>query len=190
MSRQALIVVDVQQGFDDPKWGPRNNPECERNVATLVDRWELAGQPVVIVRHDSIEPQSPLRPGLAGNALKDFLRDRGDVLVAKSVHSAFHGDPDLDAWLRAHDIGAVAVCGITTNHCCETTARVACDLGYRVTFVGDATATFDRTSLSGKVISADELAEMTFTNLNAEFAEVSDTAAVLQTLSSPATSAG
>jgi nicotinamidase-related amidase len=180
--RQALIIVDVQQGFDDPCWGARNNPECEPNIAKLIDRWELAGQPVVMVRHDSLEPGSPLRPGQPGNALKEFLRERGDVVIGKSVHSAFHGDPDLDGWLRAHDVDAVAICGITTNHCCETTARVAADLGYRVTFVCDATATFDRTSPSGTVVSADQLAEVTLTNLNAEFAEISDTAALLRRL--------
>jgi Isochorismatase family len=35
----------------------------------------------------------------------------------------------------------VIVCGIRTEQCCETTARVASDLGYGVTFVTDATAT-------------------------------------------------
>lgn len=186
MARQALIVVDVQQGFDHPDWGTRNNPECERNIAKLVDRWELAGQPVVIVRHDSREPGSPLRPGQPGNTLKQFLTDRGDVLVSKSVHSAFHGEPDLDGWLRAHDVDAVAICGITTNHCCETTARIAADLGYRVTFVGDATATFDRRTPSGKLIGADQLTELTLTNLNDEFAEISDTTGLLRRLTAPA----
>jgi hypothetical protein len=33
------------------------------------------------------------------------------------------------------------VSGIRTEQCCETTARVASDLGYDVTFVIDATAT-------------------------------------------------
>ncbi|MFW6034438.1 MAG: isochorismatase family protein, partial [bacterium] len=33
-------------------------------------------------------------------------------------------------------------CGIQTEQCCETTARVASDLGFDVTFVTDATATF------------------------------------------------
>jgi nicotinamidase-related amidase len=186
MSRQALIIVDVQHGFDDPSWGARNNPECEANIAKLLDRWELVGQPVVVVRHDSIEPQSPLRPDRPGNVLKDFLHDRGDVLISKSVHSAFHGEPDLDGWLRAHEVNEVVITGITTNHCCETTARMACDLGYQVCFVGDATATFDRTSPSGELISADRLVETTLTNLNEEFAEISDTYRLLQRVHAPA----
>ena len=186
MAGHALIVVDVQQGFDDPYWGTRNNPGCERNIAELIDHWERAGQPVVVVRHDSREPHSPLRSGQPGNQLKDFLRERGDVLISKSVHSAFHGQPDLDGWLRAHDVDAVAICGITTNHCCETTARVGCDLGYRVTFVADATATFDRRSPNRAWISADQLAETTFVNLHDEFAEVVDTAALLLRLTAPA----
>ncbi len=182
MRIQALIVVDVQVGFDDPAWGTRNNPACEQNVAALVSRWEALGWPVVIVRHDSTEPQSPLRPELPGNQLKEFLRGRGDLLVSKSVHSAFHGQPDLHAWLAERGIDSVAICGITTNHCCETTARVACDLGYRVSFIGDATATFGRHTLAGTMIDPDTLAQTTFANLAGEFAEVSGTAEVLESL--------
>ncbi|MFL6164378.1 MAG: cysteine hydrolase family protein [Jatrophihabitantaceae bacterium] len=182
MQTQALVVVDVQVGFDDPRWGERNNPSCEPNIAALLNRWEILGWPVVLVRHDSAEPQSPLRPELPGNRLKEFLRGRGDLLVTKSAHSAFHGKPDLHGWLTERGIEAVALCGITTNHCCETTARVACDLGYQVTFIGDATATFGRTSLTGELIDADTLAQTTFANLDGEFAEVRDTAAVLGAL--------
>jgi nicotinamidase-related amidase len=36
----------------------------------------------------------------------------------------------------------IVVCGIRTEQCCETTARVGSDLGFGVTFVTDATATF------------------------------------------------
>ena len=157
MSRQALIIVDVQQGFDDPGWGARNNPECEANIAKLVDRWELVGQPVVVVRHDSIEPQSPLRPDRPGNALKDFLRGRGDVLISKSVHSAFHGEPDLDGWLRAHDVTRWRSPGSPPTTAARPPPGWPADLGYQVCFVGDATATFDRTSPSGKLISADRV---------------------------------
>ena len=38
----------------------------------------------------------------------------------------------------------MTVCGITTNHYCETTARMAGNLGYDPAFVLDATRTFDR----------------------------------------------
>ena len=64
------------------------------------------------------------------------------------------------------------VCGITTNHCCETTARVGGNLGHRVLFAVDATHTFDRAGPDGTVVSADELARVTGTNLHGEFAEV------------------
>ena len=93
--RVALLVVDVQQGFDDPVWGPRNNPACEENVATLIEAWRAKGQPIVYVRHDSSEPESPFTPGQRGNEFREILSGEPDLLVVKSVNSAFHGDPDL-----------------------------------------------------------------------------------------------
>ena len=141
-SQDALIVVDLQRGFDDPALGDRSNPDCATNAARLVAHWRECGRPVVFVRHDSLEPGSPLHTGASGNALMPELDGEPDLLVVKHVHSAFHGDPDLNEWLRTRDVDAVTVCGIATDHCCETTARVACDLGYRVRFVLDATSTF------------------------------------------------
>ncbi len=121
----ALVVVDVQNGFDDPSWGDRNNPECEANVARLIDAWRTRSWPIVFVRHDSVVVGSPLRPGSPGNDFKGVVSGEPDLLVTKSVHSAFLGDPDLDSWLREHNLAGVAVCGIQTNMCCETTARQA-----------------------------------------------------------------
>ncbi len=170
----ALLVIDVQQGFDDgDHWGLRNNPECEANVAALIAHWRATGEPLVYVRHDSDEDDSPLRPDHPGNAFKDVVTGEPDVLVTKRVNSAFYGDPDLHAWLQARGIDALAICGITTNHCCETTARMAGNLGYDVTFVLDATHTFDR-----KGLTADELARTTAANLDEEFAAVRTTRAV------------
>ena len=169
----ALIVVDVQQGFDDSvHWGPRNNPDCETNIAVLIEAWREHRQPVVFVRHDSTEPDSPLRPGTPGNAFQPYLTGTPDLLVSKSVNSAFYGAPDLHAWLQQRDIRDIAVCGITTNHCCETTARMAANLGYNVYFVLDATHTHDRRALDGTTLKADHIATVTAANLQDEFAEV------------------
>ena len=71
------------------------------------------------------------------------------------------------------------VCGITTNHCCETTARVGGNLGYDVLFVLDATHTFDRMAPDGSTVTADDLARVTATNLHGEFATVVGTADLL-----------
>ena len=102
----ALVVVEVQQGFDDAEsWGP--------------------------------------------------------LLVAKSVHSAFLGSPGLAAWLREQGCDGIAVCGITTSHCCETTARAGSDIGFDVLFALDATHAFDSGGLS-----ADQLARATAANLH------------------------
>ena len=56
LTRHALVVVDAQQGFDDPWWGTRNNPSCDDNIAALAVAWGRLGRPVVHVRHDSSDP--------------------------------------------------------------------------------------------------------------------------------------
>lgn len=168
--RRALIVIDVQAGFDDPVWGRRDNPDCERNIERLIEAWRLRGDPVVVVRHDSTSSASPLRAGQPGNDLRPGVD--GDVLITKSVNSAFYGHPDLHRWLSDRDIVALTICGVTTNHCCETTARMAGNLGYDVDFVIDATHTFDRMGTDGRVIPAEQVARMTAANLQGEFAAV------------------
>lgn len=168
----ALLVVDVQVGFDDASWGPRNNPEAENNIGRLIAEWRSTRRPVVFIRHDSVLPESPLRPGQAGNEFKPVISGEADLLVTKHVNSAFYGEPDLDGWLRGRGITGVAIAGITTNHCCETTARMAGNLGYDTLFVLDATHTFDRLGIDGETIPAEDVARMTAANLQGEFADV------------------
>jgi nicotinamidase-related amidase len=176
-ARTALVVVDVQRAFDDADfWGTRNNPDCERNVAALIDAWREEGQPVVFVRHDSDQEESPLRPEEPGNAFKDVIEGEPDLLVTKHVNSAFHGDPDLERWLRENGVDGILVCGIQTNMCCETTARVGANLGFDMCFAIDATHTFDLPYRDGGTIPADELARVTAANLDPEFGQVVTTA--------------
>ena len=179
--RAALVIVDVQQAFDETAyWGPRDNPSCEANIEALLTRWRETGRPVIFVRHDSTAPSSPLHPDNPGNAFKDIITGAPDLLVTKSVNSSFHGTPDLHAWLQENAIEELVVCGITTNHCCETTARVGGNLGYRVYFPLDATHTFDRIAQDGENVAAAVLSRMTGVNLDGEFATVVTTADLLE----------
>lgn len=170
----ALVVVDVQKGFDEADfWGARNNPEADDNIASLIDVWQATGRPVVFVRHDSRKPGSPLRTGYEGNAFKEYVeRRRGkgvagaELLVTKTVNSAFYGAPDLDAWLKGEGISQFVVAGIQTNMCVETTARMGGNLGYDVVVAYDATHTFDLEGPFGWRRSADELAQASAVSLH------------------------
>lgn len=164
----ALVVIDLQKGFDDAAyWGRRNNPDAEANVARLVGAWSETGRPLVIVRHDSASDSSPLSATGPGNALKPELSDASpDLLVTKTVNSAFYGTPDLNAWLKAAGIEQLVLAGIQTNMCNETTARMAGNLGYDVLFVLDAMHTFDLEGPEGEIMTADELTRATATSLH------------------------
>src|SRR4051794_6210163 len=173
----ALIVVDVQRGFEDPSWGPASNPDFEANLTQLLALWRERDWPVVYVRHDSTTPGSPFTPGTAGNELdRSLLAVDPDVVIIKSVSSAFLGDPPLKDWLDERRIDTVVITGIQTNMCAETTARMAGNLGYRTLFAIDATRTFDLAAVDGGTIPADELMRVTAANLDGEFGEVVTTA--------------
>jgi len=176
VAKRALIVIDVQKGFSE--WdvkGERNNPACEENVGKLIEHWRSQDQPIVFVKHNSKSESSVLRPGQTGNDFKDVVSGVPDLLVEKSVNSAFYGTPDLANWLKDNQIDSVAICGIQTNMCCETTARMAGNMGLDTWFVLDATHTFAKTVGDVKV-SAEELSKITAVNLSGEFAEILTTA--------------
>ena len=46
IGQRALLVVDVQRGFEDPALGPRDNPHAEENVAKLIAAWRRRGDPI------------------------------------------------------------------------------------------------------------------------------------------------
>ncbi|MFD7787096.1 cysteine hydrolase family protein [Streptomyces nojiriensis] len=179
----ALLVIDVQKGFDEESfWGPRNNPAAEDNIAALMDAWQAAGRPVVLVRHASVQPGSVLAADHPGHAFKDLVekRSEGALVVTKTVNSAFYGTPDLADWLTAQGIGQLVLVGIQTNMCVETTARMAGNLGYDVLVPLDATHTFDLAGPGGLALTADELATATAVSLHGGgFARVITTADLL-----------
>jgi nicotinamidase-related amidase len=175
----ALIIIDVQKGFDDSFWGKRNNPGAEPNIARLLGAFREAGAKVVHVRHMSAEPTSPLRPGQPGNELKAEVRPRpGEAVVEKTVNSSFLGTV-LEPLLDRAGIETVVIVGLTTSHCVSTTARMAGNLGYQTFVVSDATATFERKAPDGELIPAELMHRVALTEIHGEFATVVDTERVV-----------
>ncbi|MET4764583.1 nicotinamidase-related amidase [Bradyrhizobium ottawaense] len=142
----ALIVVDVQRAFDE--WEAagqrRNNPDAVARIAGLLKTFRARGAPIFHIRHEGTKPSSSFLPSRSGYAVKDEAREQpGETIIVKRVNSAFIGT-DLEQRLRAAGIGNLVICGATTNHCVETTTRMAGNLGFDAQLVRDATWTFDR----------------------------------------------
>lgn len=181
-SDPALLVIDVQQGIDDPRHGARNNPWAEKRIASLLDAWRREGWPVIHVQHMSTHPESALRPDAPGNALKpEALPAEGEALFQKTVSSAFIGTA-LESHLRTHGIERLVIVGLTTDQCVSTTARMAENLGFDVSVVEDATATFERIGPDGLHYSADQMHRVALASLHEEFARVLSSAEVLAQL--------
>lgn len=168
----ALISIDVQQAFDDPRWGQRNNPDAEGRIAALLDAWRRSGRPVFHIQHRSASPAGLFRPDTPGYAHKPEGRPlAGEPVLVKTVNSAFIGT-DLEARLRAAGIEDLVIVGLTTDHCVSTTTRMAGNLGFTAWFVADATATFARTGPNGRHFTAEQMHETALASLHGEFATV------------------
>jgi len=168
----ALLLIDVQQGLDDPRWGARNNPDAEHQIGALLAAWRQAKWPVIHVQHMSQEPGSPLRADAPGNAFKpEAMPHNGEPVFQKTVNSAFIGTT-LEAHLRREGIHALVIVGLTTDHCVSTTARMAGNLGFDVVVVEDATATFERTGPDGVRYAAEQMHRLARASLHREFAQV------------------
>ena len=139
----ALVVIDVQESFRRrPTWQVVSNPDIADDVQRLVDAARAAGDLVVWVLHAEPGTGSVFDPAGGLVRLVDGLVPLdGEPILTKTSRNAFT-TTNLAQLLTERGIRELVVCGIQTEQCCETTARVAADLGYDVTFVVDATATF------------------------------------------------
>lgn len=178
----VLVIIDVQDGFDEPGLGKRNNPNAESNVVRLLEAWRESNRPVMYVKHNSVQADSPLHPSHPGNAIKQIVKPLPDEPVfTKSVNSAFIGT-NLEEELRKQNFDTLVMVGLTTNYCVSTSVRMAGNLGFKTFVVSDATAAFDTVDHNGKVYTAEEIHNVSLANLHKEFATVLNTEEILAKL--------
>ncbi|MDB5091776.1 MAG: cysteine hydrolase [Mucilaginibacter sp.] len=180
----ALILVDIQQGFDNiPYWGgERNNPNAEANARKLLDHWRANNRPLFHIQHCSTNPDSLLAASNPGNAHKEIVKPLpGEPVIKKSVNSSFIGT-DLQQQLDAANIDTVVIVGLTTEHCVSTTARMAGNFGYNTFVVADAVAAFAKTGINGEHYNAETIHLTALAMLNEEFATILNTDDVINSL--------
>jgi nicotinamidase-related amidase len=111
-----------------------------------------------------------------------FLTPRaGEPLLHKTTRNCFTST-NLQAQLVAADVRRLVVTGIQTEQCCETTARVAGDLGYDVDFVTEATRTFPIAGPDGAELGVEAIVERTEYALRGRFARIATVAEIVAEL--------
>jgi nicotinamidase-related amidase len=142
MSTTALIVIDVQESFRQrPSWAAVNHPDIAKRIDRLVQASRERGDLVVWVLHTEPGTGDVFDPVNGHVRPIEGLEPRDDEpVLTKTSHNAFT-TTSLQQVLTQQGIREVLISGIRTEQCCETTARVASDLGYDVVFVTEATAT-------------------------------------------------
>ena len=176
----ALLLIDVQQAFNNPAWGKRNNPDAEARMTELLAAWRQRAMPVLHVHHVNPNPTSLFRPDSPGSRVKDeAIPFPEELIFVKNVNSAFIGTR-LEAQLRSQRITTLVIVGMTTDHCVSTSARMAGNLGFTTYVVSDATATFERVGPDGRYWDAQTMHDTALASINKEFATIVWAAEVLQ----------
>jgi nicotinamidase-related amidase len=188
LRESALLVIDAQDSFKaSPRWERRNNPAFEANVDALIRAYRAAGLPIYFILHsDSDEHFRTTSPHYK---LMDFIVPReGEPLLHKITRNCFTST-SLQALLTRQGIRRLTITGIQMEQCCETTARVAADLGFTVDFVMDATLTFPIPHrVEGRVVDelgVAEIEERTRFVLRDRFARIVDAAQLVKELGAP-----
>jgi nicotinamidase-related amidase len=176
----ALLVVDAQESFRQRSkdWARTANPRVLDNIAALVGQARAAGDLIVWVTHAEPETGGVFDPALGFVRVVAELEPHDtDLQVVKTSINAFT-TTNLHQQLMLRGIRRVVICGIRTEQCCETTARVASDLGFEVVFVADATTTSGITAGEGyAAVSGEDLMRRTESVLGGRgFASVVTTA--------------
>jgi nicotinamidase-related amidase len=187
LAQSAVLVIDAQASFTaTPRWARRANPAFDANVAALVEAHRAAGLPVFYFLHTDGDAEFAV--GSPYLRLMDFLAPRADEpVLLKNTRNCFTSTT-LQARLVSRGVRRLAITGIQTEQCCETTARLAADLGYAVDFVADATDTFTipNAEAPGEELGVEAVIERTVYALRRRFARIVTTAALVQELSAVA----
>ncbi|HJW95099.1 MAG TPA: isochorismatase family protein [Thermoanaerobaculia bacterium] len=173
VAESALLVIDAQDSFKaGPRWERRNNLQFEKNVAALIDAYRAAKLPVIFFLHtdedDAFHTDSPFFK------LMSFIERRDDEpLFIKNTRNCFTSTP-LQPHLLERGVRRITVCGIQMEQCCETTTRVAADLGFAVDFVTEATMTFPipHSEEPGEELGVEAIRERTEYALRRRFARI------------------
>lgn len=147
----ALLIIDTQMAFFQ---APKPLYQADRliaNIQSLATQARLARVPVIYVQHNASgdlewmngTPLKDIHPGIAPES--------GDLVIQKWQPDIF-AEPPLQRELEARSIRRLILTGCQTEFCINNSCRSGAALGYDITLVSDAHATFDSDTLTAQEI--------------------------------------
>lgn len=176
MSKVAHVIVDMQVGFV-AEGAPIEVPmtrEIYGTINTISEAVREAGGLNVFTRYTydpsekyswehwfatlgatQLDAQAKMGPGKPDWEIDPRMEVKaGDMIVDKTRFSALIPETcDMDEQLKAKGIDTLIITGTLTNCCCESTARDALQMGYKVIFMSDANATLSDEEHLGTLLS-------------------------------------
>lgn len=171
MKQTALLIIDMQRAFDLEGWGERNNPQAEEEALQVLSYFRQEQLPVIHIQHLSEDPHSRFHRSQGQDFKEGFAPLGQEIVFQKRTNSAFIGT-DLEKHLHSSGIQKLVIVGLTLPHCVSTTTRMAANLGFEVSLLADATASFALPDQSGQVIHPKQIHEINLISLDHEFAQV------------------
>jgi nicotinamidase-related amidase len=148
----ALLIIDVQQALCSGEYECFEARRVIERINLVSRKAREAGVPVVVIQHETRE--GPFAHGSAGWSLADGLDAQpSDIYLRKRATDSFH-NTDLHSLLQARGVTELAICGLQSEFCVDTTTRRALALGYPVTLISDAHSTMNNGVLSAAQITA------------------------------------
>jgi nicotinamidase-related amidase len=178
--KRALLVIDVQNEYFSGKLPVTYPPESLENILKVMSASRVNGIPVIVIQHTSTsENAETFVKGTPGwELLLEVSNQPYTHLMEKTLPGSFTGT-DLESWLRENEIDTVTISGYMTQMCCDTTARQAFHLGFKVEFLSDATGTLNVSNYAGSV-TAPELHSAVLVTQAMRFSNVLSTADWIQ----------
>jgi nicotinamidase-related amidase len=164
----ALLVIDPYNDFIseggkiwDRLKGVAEANQCVPHMMQLLDAARKSDIRVVYALHHRYRPGdyetwkyiAPIQKAAwsrktfeygswGGEIRRGFEPRPGEIVAQEHWCSSGFASTDLDLQLKKHGIHQLIVIGLLAHTCVEATVRYAAELGYEVTAVRDATASF------------------------------------------------
>jgi nicotinamidase-related amidase len=170
---QALLVIDIQNDyFPDGKMELVGAAKAAKNAAIVMSRFREQGLPVIHVQHIAVSPTATFfLPETFGVEIhRDVAPMLDELVVVKHFPNAFRATA-LKEVLESLKVDELAVVGMMTHMCIDTTVRAANDFGYQVTLIGDACATRNL-EFNGHTVDAQNVQAAYLAAIDGSFARV------------------